>query len=116
LDHHNFHVQTVFTKHCSRPKGRNDGRIAFLSHRTRGGYKNLPLPPPTTERTDDYIEEHVFENFPKLSGTKVQNVKIEVLGFLMSGKGVNTRIDNLRVHMAGFDIRTMSVGTTARSR
>ncbi len=44
LDHHGFHVQTVSTKHCSRPKGRNDGRIASLSHRTRGGYKNLPFP------------------------------------------------------------------------
>jgi len=63
LDHHGFRVQTISTKHCSRPKGRNDGRIASLSHRTRGGYKNLPPPPPTTERTDGYIEERVFENF-----------------------------------------------------
>jgi len=64
LDHHGFRVQIVSTKHCSRPKGRNDGRIASLSHHTRGGYKNLPLPPPpTTERTDGYIEECVFGNF-----------------------------------------------------
>jgi len=35
----------ISTKHRSRPKGRNDGRIASLSHRTKGGYKNLPLPP-----------------------------------------------------------------------
>jgi hypothetical protein len=64
LDHHGFRVQTVSTKHCSHPKGRNDGRIASLSHRTRGGYKNLPLPPPpTTKRTDGYIEERVFGNF-----------------------------------------------------
>jgi hypothetical protein len=36
----------ISTKHCNCPKGRNDGRIASLSHRTRGEYKNLPLPPP----------------------------------------------------------------------
>jgi hypothetical protein len=100
LDHHGFRVQTVFTKHCSRPKGRNDGRIASLSHRTKGGYKNLPLPPPhTIEKTDGYIGV-CFQKFPKLSGTKVQNVRTGVLGFLMSGKGVNTRTDNLKVHMA----------------
>jgi hypothetical protein len=29
-----------------------------------------------------------------------------------SGKGVNTRTDNLKVHTAGFDTRTTSVGTT----
>jgi hypothetical protein len=46
LDHHGFRVQTVSTKHCSRPKGRNDGRIASHSHRTITGYKNLPPPPP----------------------------------------------------------------------
>ncbi len=69
--------------------------------------------PPTTERTDGYIEERVFRKFPKLSRTKVQNVKIEVLSFFMSGKGINTRIDNLRVHMAGSDTRTTSVETTA---
>jgi hypothetical protein len=34
---------------------------------------------------------------------------------LLSGKGVNTRTDNLRVHIAGSDIRTTSVGTTASS-
>jgi len=62
LDHHDFRVQIVSTKHCNHPKGRNDSWIASLSHRTRGGYKNLPLPPPspTTERTDGYIEECVF--------------------------------------------------------
>ncbi len=32
-----------------------------------------------------------------------------------SGKGVNTRTDNLRVHMAGSDTCTTSVGTTALS-
>jgi hypothetical protein len=34
---------------------------------------------------------------------------------LPSGKGVNTRTHNLRVHMAGSNIRTTSVGTTALS-
>jgi hypothetical protein len=34
---------------------------------------------------------------------------------LSSGKGLNTRTDNLRVHTAGFDTLTMSVGTTALS-
>jgi hypothetical protein len=32
-----------------------------------------------------------------------------------SGKGVNTRTDNLRVHTAGSDTRTTSVGTTTLS-
>jgi hypothetical protein len=31
------------------------------------------------------------------------------------GKGVNTRTDNLRVHTAGSDTGTTSVGTTALS-
>jgi hypothetical protein len=48
-------------------------------------------------------------------GTKVQNVKTGFLGFLTSGEGVNTRTDNLRVHRAGSDTRTTSVGTTTRS-
>jgi hypothetical protein len=56
-----------------------------------------------------------FRKFPKLSGTKVQNVRTGVLGFLTSGKGVNTRTDNLKVHTPGFGTRTMSVGITARS-
>ncbi len=46
----------------------------------------------------------------------VQNVKTGVLGFLTSGKGINTRIDNLRIHMTDSDTRTTSVETTARSR
>jgi hypothetical protein len=117
LDHHSFRVQTVSTKHCSHPKGRNDGRIASFSHRTRGGYKNLPLPPPPHYRKNRWLYRGAcFRKFPKLSGTKVQNVRTGVLGFLTSGKGVNTRIDNLRVHMVDFDTRTTSVGTTARLR
>jgi hypothetical protein len=107
----------ISTKHHSRPKGRNDRRIASLSHRTRGGYKNLPLPPPpTTERTGDYIKERVFGNFQNFWEPRF---KMSKPGFWVfsppSSKGVNTRTDNLRVHTAGSDTRTMSVGTTALS-
>jgi hypothetical protein len=116
LDHHGFRVQTVSTKHCSRPKGRNDGRIASLSHRTRGGYKNLPhSPPPHYRKNRRSYRGTCFRKFPKLLGTKVQNVRTEVLGFLTSGKGVNTQNDNLRVHTAGSDTRTTSVRTIACS-
>jgi len=114
LDHHNFRVQTVSTKHCSRLKGRNDGRIASLSHRTKGGYKNLPLPPHYRKNRRLY-RGACFQKFPKLSGTKVQNVKTRVLGLFTSGKGVNTQTDNLRVHTVDSDTPTTSVGTTARS-
>ncbi len=114
LDHHGFRVQTVSTKHCSRSKGRNDGRIASLSHRTTGGYKNLPLPPPNQKNRRLY-RGACFRKFPKFSGTKVQNVRTRVLGFLTLGKGVNTRTDNLRVHTAGSDNRTTLVGNIARS-
>ncbi len=97
----------IYTKHRNRPKGRNDGRIASLSHRTRREYENLPLSPPLPK------EPAVIQ---VVSETKVQNVKTGVLGFLtLVGKGVNTRIDNLRVHMASSDTRTTSVGTTALS-
>jgi hypothetical protein len=66
----------------------------------KGDIKTFPPPPPPTiERTGGYIGV-CFQKFPKLSGTKVQNVRTGVLGFLMSGKGVNTRTDNLKVHMA----------------
>ncbi len=106
----------ISTKHRSRPKGRNEGRIASLSHRTKGGYKNLPLPPPTIERIDDYIEERVFENFQNF---REPRFKMSEPGFWVfsppSGKGVNTRTDNLRVHTAGSDTRTTSIETTARS-
>jgi hypothetical protein len=106
----------ISTKHRSRPKGKNDGRIASLSHHTRGGYKNLPLPPPTTERTGGYIEECVFRNFQNFQEPKF---KMSEPGFWVfsppSGKGVNTWTDNLRVHTASSDTRIMSVGTTALS-
>jgi len=85
------------------------------SHRTRGGYKNLPLPPPHYQKNRRLYRGTCFWKFPKLSRTKVQNVKIEVLGFLTSGKGVNTWTNNLRVHTTGFDTHTTSVRTTARS-
>jgi hypothetical protein len=114
-----FRVQIVSTKHCNRPKGRNDGRIASLSHRTRGGYKNLPPPrppPPHYWKNRRLYKGACFRKFPKLPGTKVQNVRTGVLGFLTLGKGVNTRIDNLRVHTPGFDTRTMSVETIVRSK
>jgi len=116
MDHHDFRVQTVSTKHCSCPKGRNDDRITSLSHCTRGGYKNLPLPPPRNYLKNRQLYRGTcFWKFSKLLGIKVQNVRTGVLGFLMLGKGVNTRTDNLRVHTVGSDTRTTSVGTTARS-
>jgi hypothetical protein len=77
--------------------------------------KTFPSPPHYRKNRRLYIGT-CFQKFPKLSGTKVQNVRIGFLGFLMSGKGINTRTDNLRVHTAGFDTRTTSVETTARSR
>ncbi len=65
LDHHGFRVQTVSTKHCSRPKGRNDGRIAPFPTAPEANIKTFPSPPPgpNYQKTDDYIEERVFENF-----------------------------------------------------
>ncbi len=106
----------ISTKHRSRPKGRNDGQIASLSHRTKGGCKNLPFLPPTTERTDGYIKERVFENFQNFWEPRF---KMSEPGFWVfsppSGKGVNTRTDNLRVHMTGSDTCTTSVETTALS-
>jgi hypothetical protein len=106
----------ISTKHCSRPKGRNDGQIASLSHRTRGGYKNLPLPPPTTERIGGYMEERVFGNFQNFREPRFKMSKSGFWVFSpLSSKGVNTRTDNLRVHTASFDTRTTSVGTTALS-
>ncbi len=106
----------ISTKHCSRPKGRNDGRIASLSHRTRGKYKNLPFLPPTTERTGGCIEELVFGNFQNF---REPRFKMSKPGFWVfsppSGKGVNTRTDNLRVHTTGPDTRTTSVETTTLS-
>ncbi len=77
--------------------------------------KTFPSPP-TTERTDNYIEECVFENFQNF---REPRFKMSEPGFWVfspsSGKGINTRTDNLRVHTAGFDTRTTSVGTTSRS-
>ncbi len=106
----------ISTKHRSRSKGRNDDRIASLSHRTKGGYKNLPLPHPTTERIGSYIEECVFENFQNFREPRFKMSKPGFWVFsLPSGKGVNTRTNNLRVHTAGSDTHTTSVGTIALS-
>ncbi len=145
--------------------------LASLSHCTRGGYKNLPLSPPTThhqipcttnvgalehetrrflsvrkiakrdrrirmfekseqknrrstaisqkrhrigsftERTDDYIEERVFENFQNFREPRFKMLEPRFWVFSPpSGKGVNTRTDNLKVHTAGFDTRTSQSG------
>jgi hypothetical protein len=74
-----------------------------------------PPPPPHYQKNRRLYRGACFQKFPKILGTKVQNVRTEVLGFLTSSKGVNTRTDNLRVHTAGSDTCTTSVGTTARS-
>jgi hypothetical protein len=75
-----------------------------------------PPPPPPNYRKNRWLYRGAcFRKFPKLSGTRVQNVRTGVLGFLTLGKGVNTRIDNLRVHTVGSNTRTTSVGTAARS-
>jgi len=72
------------------------------------------LSPPTTERTCSYIEERVFKNFQNF---REPRFKMLEPGFWVfsppSGEGVNTRTDNLRIHTAVSDTRTMSVGTTA---
>jgi hypothetical protein len=72
--------------------------------------KTFPSPP-TTKRTSGYIEERVFENFQNF---REPRFKMSKLGFWvfspLSGKGVNTRTDNLRVHTAGSHTRTTSVG------
>jgi hypothetical protein len=74
-----------------------------------------PSPTPHYRKKWRLYKGTCFRKFPKLSGTKVQNVRTGVLGFLTSGKGVNTRTDNLRVHTTNSDTCTTSVGTTARS-
>jgi len=73
-------------------------------------------PPPNYQKNWWLYKGACFQKFPKLSRTKVQNVKTGVLGFLTSGKGVNTRTDNLRVHTIDSDTRTTLVETIARSR
>ncbi len=105
----------ISTKHRNRLKRRNDGRIASLSHRTRGGYKNLPLPP-TTERTGGNIKEPVFENFQNFQEPRFKMSKPRFWVFSPpSSKGVNTRTNNLWVHTAGSDTRTTSVETIVLS-
>ncbi len=76
--------------------------------------KTFPSPP--TERTNGDIEECVFGNFQNF---REPRFKMSEPGFwvfsTLSGKGVNTQTDNLRVHIADSDTRTTSVGTTALS-
>ncbi len=74
---------------------------------------DIKTSPPHYRQNQRLYRRTCFQKFPKLSGTKVQNVRIGVLGFLTSTKEVNTWNDNLRVHTASFDTRTTSVGTTA---
>ncbi len=76
--------------------------------------KTFPSPPNYRKNRQLYKGE-CFQKFSKLSRIKVQNVRTKVLSFLTSGKGVNTRTDNLRVHTAGSNTCTTSVGTIARS-
>jgi len=77
--------------------------------------KTFPSPPHYWNNRQLY-RGVCFRKFPKLSRTKVQNVRTGVLGFSpLSGKGVNTQTDNLKVHMTGSDTRTTSVGTTTLS-
>jgi len=77
--------------------------------------KTFPSPP-LIEKTGGYIEERVFGNFQNF---REPRFKMSKLGFWvfspLSGKGVNTRIDNLRVHTTSSDTHTTSVGTTALS-
>jgi len=61
------------TKRNSFPLGNWLTCINYMmsdDHRTRGEYKNLPLPP--TKRTGGYIEECVFKNFKtfRIQGSK----------------------------------------------
>ncbi len=62
------------------------------------------------------MEERVFENFRNF---REPRFKMLEPGFWVfsppSGKGVNTRTDNLRVHTAGSGTHTTSVETTALS-
>jgi hypothetical protein len=74
------------------------------------------FPSPTIERVGGYIEERVFENFQNFREPRFKMLESEFWVFSPpSSKGVNTRIDNLRVHMVGSDTRTMSIGTTTLS-
>jgi len=78
--------------------------------------KTFPSPAPTTERTDDYIEERVFGNFQNFWEPRFKMLEPGFWVFSPpSGKGVNTRTDNLRVHTASSNTRTTSVRTTAYS-
>jgi len=72
--------------------------------------------PPPTEKTGGYIEELVFKNFQNFREPRFKMSEPRFWVFSPpSGKGVNTRTDNLRVHTTGSDTRTTLVGTTALS-
>jgi hypothetical protein len=74
--------------------------------------KTFPSPL-ITERTGDYIKECVFGNFQNFWELRFKMSKPGFWVFSpLSGKGVNTWTDNLRVHTAGFDTHTTLVGTT----
>jgi hypothetical protein len=78
--------------------------------------KTFPSPPPITERTGGYIEVRVFRNFQNFREPRFKMSEPRFWVFSPpSGKGVNTRTDNLRVHTAGSNTRTTSVGTTVLS-
>jgi hypothetical protein len=73
-------------------------------------------PPPTTEKTGGYIKERVFRNFQNFREPRFKMSEPRFWVFSpLSSKEVNTRTDNLRVHTAGFDTRTTSVGSTVLS-
>jgi hypothetical protein len=56
-----------------------------------------------TESTGDYIEERVFENFQNFQEPRFKMSELEFWVFSpLSGKGVNTRTNNLKVHSAWF--------------
>jgi hypothetical protein len=68
------------------------------------------------ERTSGYIKEHVFGNFQNFREPRFKMLELGFWVFLPpSGKGVNTRTDNLRVHLTSFNTHTTLVGTTALS-
>jgi hypothetical protein len=117
-DHHGFRTGQVYKPgpdlhKASQPSERKEwqsDRIPLSPH--QANIKTFPSPP-ITERIDDYIEKRVFENF------RESRFKMSKPGFWVfsppSGKGVNTRTDNLRVHTTYSDTRTTSVWITALS-
>ncbi len=118
LNRHGFRTGQVYKPRPDLHKASQPG-MTVESHPSptapEADIKTFPSPP-TTERTDGYIEERVFANFQNFREPrfKMSEPEFWVLS-PPSGKGVNTRTDNLRVHTAGSNTRTTSVGTTALS-